>query len=64
MMIGEAAFVLGMTRAGVRSLERRGLLTSVRTVGGWRVFLSEDVETVRVQRAKRASVRHRIGRAG
>jgi DNA-binding transcriptional MerR regulator len=61
MMIGEAAMVLGMTRPGVRALERRGWLTSVRSVGGWRIYLSDEVEALRKLRAKRASHRQPIG---
>lgn len=60
MLIGEVAMTLGVTRPGVRSLERRRLLTSVRSVGGWRIFLSDEVEALRKLRAKRASVRQRI----
>lgn len=60
MMTGEVAITLGVTVSGVRALERRGLLTSVRTVGGWRVFLSDEVEGLRSLRARRANKRQRI----
>lgn len=62
MTVGEAALCLGMTRPGVRALERRGLISAVRTVGGWRLYLSDDVERVRSLRARRANKRQRIGR--
>lgn len=63
MLIGEVALTLGMSRPGVRSLERRGHLTSVRSVGGWRIYHSDDVEQIRRRRAIRSSQRHRIGGA-
>ena len=61
MLIGEVSMTLGVTRPGVRALERRGWLTSVRSVGGWRIYLSDEVESLKKLRAKRASQRHRIG---
>lgn len=61
MLIGEVALTLGVTRPGVRQMERRGLLAPVRSVGGWRVFLSDEVLALRALRARRANTRQRIG---
>lgn len=60
MLVSEVAMTLGMTRAGVRALERRGLLTAVRSLGGWRVFLSDEVMALQKSRARRANARQRI----
>ena len=43
LTIGEAAMQLGVTPAGVRALERRGHLASVRTAGGYRRFRWGDI---------------------
>jgi excisionase family DNA binding protein len=40
----DAAQLLHVTGATVRSYEERGLLPSVRTERGWRLFLRDDVE--------------------
>jgi DNA-binding transcriptional MerR regulator len=61
MIIGEVALTLGMTRAGVRALERRGHLPAIRTVGGWRLYHVDDVEHNKQLRAQRQNARQPIG---
>ncbi|MCC7106260.1 MAG: MerR family transcriptional regulator [Chloroflexi bacterium] len=60
MLVGEAAMYLGMTKEGVRALERRGHLTATRSVGGWRLYPLEQVERVKMLRDRRGNARQAI----
>jgi len=51
----EAGKILDITADGVRSLERRGLLSSIKTASGWRLFLKGDIEKLREGRAKKTA---------
>ncbi|QOJ35585.1 MAG: MerR family DNA-binding transcriptional regulator [Nitrospira sp.] len=46
----DAAKVLGCTPDNVRSLERRGRLSAMRTPGGRRIFRALDVERLAMER--------------
>jgi excisionase family DNA binding protein len=47
----DAAVLLGVTAATVRAYEANGRLRAVRTQGGWRLFMRDDVERLRSERA-------------
>jgi excisionase family DNA binding protein len=63
MVVGEAARVLGCTPENVRKLEQRGVLTCIRTVGGYRLFDSAEVQRVKLLRDARPTKWHPIGGA-
>ena len=48
-----AARIIGVTAETVRQYGRKGLLRTLRTDGGWRLFLREDVERFAAERAAR-----------
>lgn len=53
----EAGQLLGVGPARVRQLDRDGLLVSIRTPSGWRLFRRDDVEALVLKRkAKRATL--------
>ena len=49
----DAARVLGVCAATVRMYDATGRLPSVRTPGGWRLFLRDDVERLKAEQALR-----------
>jgi excisionase family DNA binding protein len=50
LMVSEAARVLKVAGQTVRDLERRGVLTAIRTPTGVRLFSSEDVQRLAFER--------------
>lgn len=44
---GQVARALGVSFTAVHDAERRGIVQPKRTTGGWRVYSSEDVATLR-----------------
>lgn len=63
MVTGEVATFLGCTPMAVRKMEQRGVLTCVRTVGGYRLFDQAEVEQVKALRDARPTRWHPIGAA-
>ncbi len=68
--IGEAAKLAGVTTGVLRMWEREGLIRPGRTVGGHRIFVSEDVDRLRriaflrrVERLNAAAIRRELGPA-
>lgn len=59
---GDVARRLGVSAEFVRALERRGKITSVRTVGGRRIFAAGDVERLAVEREQQRQAK--AARAG
>lgn len=58
MLASEAAEILGVTRFTVRTFAEAGLLSPVRTRGGWRLFDSREV--VDLARARMEAERKRV----
>jgi DNA-binding transcriptional MerR regulator len=50
LMVSEAARVLKVAGQTVRDLERRGVLTAIRTPTGVRLFSSEDIQRLASER--------------
>jgi DNA-binding transcriptional MerR regulator len=49
---GDVARRLDVSPERVRQLERAGVLTAIKTAGGFRIYSAVDVEKVRRQRAE------------
>ena len=57
LTVTDAANLLGITASGMRRLENKGHIASMRTAGGVRLFTRDDVVKLRDRRAARVASR-------
>lgn len=57
LLIGEAAWRLGVSASRVRQLEREGVLVPLRTARGWRLYDAAAVERLAREREAARRVR-------
>lgn len=56
---GDVAKQLGLSASMVTKLELQGRIRSIRTLGGYKIFLASDVEALAAERAKAKRVAER-----